>query len=96
MFIGSYPSFPLHVLGTYFGLGLCINIASCGYRFILSSFGGSLRLTHNVIRNIALSIGKYISDNYYGEISTIDKNAEIDVILLNGQVMVILFSLIVI
>ena len=31
-------------------------------------------MKNNVIRNIALSIGKNISDNDYGSISTIDKS----------------------
>ena len=30
-------------------------------------------MKQNVARNIALNIGKYISDNYYGAISTVDK-----------------------
>ena len=33
-------------------------------------------IKRNSVRNIALNIGKYISDNYYGAILTIDKNAE--------------------
>ena len=34
----------------------------------------------NSINNIALNIGKQISDNNYGVISKIDKNAEMDII----------------
>ena len=33
-------------------------------------------IKHNYIRNVALNIGKDRSDNYYGETSKIDKNAE--------------------
>ena len=36
----------------------------------------SFHIKHNAIRNIAFKIVKDISDNDYGEISTIEKNAE--------------------
>ena len=36
----------------------------------------NVHIKYNNIRNIALNIGKNISDNYYGAISTIDKHAE--------------------
>ena len=35
-----------------------------------------LHIKQNFIRNIALKIGKDISENYYGKFSTIDKNAK--------------------
>ena len=46
LIIGYYPYRPLYVLGAYFGLVFCINIASYIYRFTLCSVGGLLRLTH--------------------------------------------------
>ena len=42
--ICSYPFRALYVLGTYFGLGLCIIIASCSYKFTLCSVGVLLRI----------------------------------------------------
>ena len=36
----------------------------------------NVHIKQNSISNIALNIGKNISDNYYGKFSTIDKNAE--------------------
>ena len=36
----------------------------------------NVHIKQNAILNIALNIGKDISDNDYGEVSTIDKNAE--------------------
>ena len=57
--------------------------------------GISFYVKHNAIRDIVLNIGKDISDNYYGEISTIDKMYQMYIILLNGQLVVILCGLII-
>ena len=53
----------------------------------------NVHIKKNDIRDIALNILKDISDNNYGEVSTIDKIQKMDIILLNGQVTVIIFSI---
>ena len=53
-------------------------------------------IIHNYIRNIDLNIGKYISDNDNGEIYTIEKMHNVDIILLNVKVIVILFIILII
>ena len=44
----------------------------------------NVHIKQNSVRKISLNIGKDISDNDYGEISTIDKMQKMDIILLNG------------
>ena len=39
------PSCTLHIISAYFGLGLFINIASCGYRLTFFYAGGLIILT---------------------------------------------------
>ena len=52
----------------------------------------NVHIKQKAINNIDLNNVKYFSDNNYGVISTIDKNAESGFFLLNVQVIVYFFQ----
>ena len=52
-------------------------------------------IKQNATRYITLTIGRYISDNDYGSISTIKKIQKVDIILLNGKVIIKICSILI-
>ena len=57
--------------------------------------GINIHINQNTIRNIALNIGKDISDRNYGSVSKFETMQKLDIILLNGKVTVILYIILI-
>ena len=55
----------------------------------------NVHIEQSDIKNMYLNIGRDVSDKDYGSIYTIENKIKLDIILLNGQVIVILFSILI-